>query len=120
MVSHPTCCSASLERCDRYDLLVGLEGFHLIAVARRACGLVLNIEPCDYLAGCPGCGVIIQGHRRVVVELIDAPWAGIPAWIRWHKRRWICREHTYQIATFIEQNPLNMCPRARLGTRAIR
>ena len=113
-VSHPTCCSASLERCDRYDLLVGLEGFHLIAVARRACGLVLNIEPCDYLAGCPGCGVIIQGHRRVVVELIDAPWAGIPAWIRWHKRRWIYREHTYQIATFIEQNH-SVCAQGAFG-----
>ena len=69
----------SLDRC---DLLVGLEGFHLIAVARRACGLVLNIEPYDCLAGCPGCGVIAQGHGRVVVEVIDTPWAGIPAWIR--------------------------------------
>ena len=110
-MSHPTCCSASLDRCDRCDLLVGLEGFHLIAVARRACGLVLNIEPYDCLAGCPGCGVIIQGHRRMVVEVIDAPWAGVPAQIRWHKRRWICREHTCQIVTFIEQNPLSVCPR---------
>ena len=91
-----------------------------MSVARTPDALVLDVESCNQLVGCPGCGVIIQGHRRVVVELIDAPWAGIPAWIRWHKRRWICREHTYQIATFIEQNPLNMCPRARLGTRAIR
>jgi len=34
-MSHPTCCcSASLDRCDRCDLLVGLEGFHLMSVAR--------------------------------------------------------------------------------------
>ena len=46
-VSHLTCYSASLERCDRYDLLVSLEDFHLIAVARHPCGLVLNIESCD-------------------------------------------------------------------------
>ena len=57
-MSHPTCCcSASLDRCDRCDLLVGLEGFHLVAVARRECGLVLDIESCDRCAGCPGCGL---------------------------------------------------------------
>ena len=48
----------SLDRCDRCGLLVDLEGFHLIAVARRECGLVLDIESCDHFAGCPGCGVI--------------------------------------------------------------
>ena len=79
-MSHPTCCcSVSLDRCDRCDLLVDLEGFHLIAVARRECGLVLDIESCDRCAGCPGCGVIAHGHGRVVVEVIDAPWSGVPA-----------------------------------------
>ena len=120
-MSHPTCCcSVSLDRCDRCDLLVDLEGFHLIAVARRECVLVLDIEACDHFAGCPGCGVSAQGHGRVVVEVIDAPWAGVPARIRWFKRRWICREHTCQIATFIEQNRSVCAPRARLGVRAIR
>ena len=57
-MSHPTCCcSVSLDRCDRRDLLVDLEGFHLVAVARRECGLVLDIESCDRCAGCPGCGL---------------------------------------------------------------
>ena len=55
-----------------------------------------------------------------MVEVIDAPWAGVPARIRWFKRRWICREHTCQIATFIEQNHSVCAPRARLGARAIR
>ena len=120
-MSHPTCCcSVSLDRCDRCDLLVGLEGFHLTGVARTSQALVLDIESCDCLAGCPGCGVIAQGHGRVVVEVIDAPWAGVPVRIRWHKRRWICREHTCQIATFTEQNHSVCAPRARLGARAIR
>ena len=84
-MSHPTCCcSVSLNRCDRCDLLVGLEGFHLVAAARREYGLMLDIESCDRRAGCPGCGVIAQGHGRVVVEVIDAPWAGVPTRIRWH------------------------------------
>ena len=84
-MSHPTCCcSVSLNRCDRCDLLVGLEGFHLVAAARRECSLALDRESCDRCAGCPGCGVIAQGHGRVVVEVIDAPWAGVPVRIRWH------------------------------------
>ena len=84
-MSHPTCCcSVSLDRCDRCDLLVGLEGFHLMSVARTPGALVLDVESCNQLAGCPGCGVIAQGHGRMVMEVIDAPWAGVPVRIRWH------------------------------------
>lgn len=35
--------------------VVELEGFHLVAVARRESGLVLDIESCDRCAGCLGC-----------------------------------------------------------------
>lgn len=83
-MSHLTCCSALLDRCDR---LVGLEGFHLAAVTRREYGLVLDIESCYHFAGCPGCGVIAQGHGHMAVEVIDAPRAGVPVRIRRHKRR---------------------------------
>ena len=120
-MSHPTCCcSVSLDRCDRCDLLVGLEGFHLMSVTRTPGALVLDVESCNQLAGCPGCGLIAQGHGRVVVEVIDAPWAGVPARIRWHKRRWICREHACQTVTFLEHDERVCAPRARLGARAIR
>ena len=33
----------------------------------------------------PWVWVIAQGHGRVVVEVIDAPWAGVPVRIRWFK-----------------------------------
>ena len=56
----------------------------------------------------------------MVVEVIDAPWAGVPVRIRWHKRRWICREHTCQTVTFLEHDERVCAPRARLGVRAIR
>ena len=56
----------------------------------------------------------------MVVEVIDAPWAGVPARIRWHKRRWICRERTCQTVTFLEHSEKVCAPRARLGVRAIR
>ena len=90
-----------------------------MGVARTPQALVLDVESCNQLVGCPGCGVIAQGHGRVVVEVIDAPWAGVPVRIRWHKRRWICRETACRIVTFIEQNHSVCAPRARLGVRAI-
>ena len=34
-------------------------------------------------------------------------------------RRWMCRERTCQIVTFIEQNHSVCAPRARLGVRVI-
>lgn len=114
------CCSVSLGRSGLCDLLVGLEGFHLMGVARTPDALVLDVESCDRCAGCPGCGVIAQGHGRVVVEVIDAPWAGILVRIRWHKRRWMCRERTCRIVSFIEHSHSVCAPRARLGVRAIR
>ena len=55
-----------------------------------------------------------------MVEVIDAPWAGVPARIRWFKRRWICREHACQTMTFLEHDERVCAPRARLGVRAIR
>ena len=45
-VSGPTCCCVSLDRC---DLLVGLEGFHLMSVARTPDTLVLDVESCNQL-----------------------------------------------------------------------
>ena len=66
---HPTCCcSVSLDRCGRCDLLVDLEDFHLMSVARTLQALVLDVESCNQLVGCPGCGVIAHGHGRVVVD----------------------------------------------------
>ena len=58
-MSHPTCYCwpASLDRCDRCDLLVNLEGFHLMSAARTLQALVLDIESCNQLVGCPSCGL---------------------------------------------------------------
>ena len=62
-VSGPTCCCVLLDRCDRCDLLVGLEGFHLMSVARTPGALVIDVESCNQLAGCPGCGVTCSRPR---------------------------------------------------------
>ena len=81
---------------------------------------MLSAGPCKEVVERDGCGIIGHGHGRMVVEVIDAPWAGVPAWIRWHKRRWICRERTCETVTFLECSEKVCAPRARLGVRAVR
>ena len=121
-MSHPACCcSELLGRCDRCDLLVDLEGFYLVAVARRECGLVLDRESCDRCAGRPGCGVTCSrsracgggGDRRA---LGPGSRQGSGGTIR----RWICCERTCRAMTFLEHSEKVCAPRARLVVRAIR
>ena len=91
-----------------------------MSVAHTPRVLMLDVESYQQPATYAGCRAMIQGHGRVVVKLIDPPWAGVPARIRWFKRRWICREHTCQTVTFLEHDERVCAPRARLGARAIR
>ena len=121
-MSPPTCCcSVSLGRCDRHDLLVDLEGFHPIIVVRTPNALVLDRESCDRCAGCPSCGVTCSrsrvrrggGDRRA---LGPGSLCGSGGTIR----RWICCERTCQTVTFLEHSEKACAPRARLGTREIR
>ncbi len=116
-MSHSTCCwPVSLDRCDRCDLLVDLEGFHLVAAARRECALVLDIDSCDRCAGYPGCGVNRSrsrargggGDRRA---LGPGSRQGSGGTIR----RWMCRERTCQTVTFLEHDERVCAPRAHLS-----
>lgn len=74
MLNSTCACPVALDRCDRCDLLLGLPGLHLISVDRARTGFLLEVESCDPVAGCPGCGVIAAGHGRIVTSMIDAPW----------------------------------------------
>ena len=42
-----------------------------MSVARTPQALVLDVESCNQLVGCPGCGVIAHGHGRVVVGRVQ-------------------------------------------------
>ena len=83
--NHSCVCPDALDRCGRYDLLLDFPSLHLVSVTKGCAGLVLEVESCDPVTGCPGCGVIATGHSRMVVEVIDAPWSGRPVRIRWRK-----------------------------------
>lgn len=111
MPNHSCVCSDALDRCDRCDVLLDFPRLHLVAVTQAPSGLVLEVESCDPVAGCPGCGVNATGHGSVMVEMIDAPWAGRPVRIRWRKLRWICPEGVCAVVSFVEQDPEVCAPR---------
>ena len=83
-MTEPTlCCRAAGGYCDRCDLLVGLDGLHVIAVERDDGGrLTVTVESAPAPMGCPTCGVVAHGHGRVEVRLVDAPAMGRPVRIR--------------------------------------
>ena len=120
-MSHPTCCSVSLDRCDRRDLPAALEGFPLVAAAQRECALMLDIESCDRCAGCPGCGLNRPrsracgsgGDRRALGQGSRQGSGGTI-------RRWMCRETTCQTVIFLGRSEKACAPRARLSVRATR
>ena len=118
-MNEPTlCCRTADEYCHRCDLLVGLDGMHVLVVEVEDSGLVVTVESADDPAGCTGCAVIAGGHGRLDVELIDAPAMGRPVRIVWRKRRWICREPDCEVGTFVEQNEQVAAPRTKLTARA--
>ena len=92
-----------------------------MSVARTPDALVLDVESCNQLAGCPGCGLNRTrprsygggGDRRA---LGPGSRQGSGGTIR----RRICREHACQTVTFLEHDERVCAPRARLGVRVIR
>lgn len=115
------CCRATGGYCDRCDLLVGLDGLHVIAAERGdGGGLVVTVESEPQPMGCPRCGVVAHGHGRVAVTLVDAPSAGRPVRVVWRKRRWVCPEPACPVGSFIEQDEQVARRRGLLTARACR
>jgi transposase len=118
----PTCCCLDLDGyCARCDLLVGLEGLHVTDVERDEQGsLTVTVESALGPMGCPSCGVLAHAHGRVLVRLVDAPWAGRPVTVLWRKRRWVCPEPACERRSFLEQDEQVARPRSLLTVRACR
>ena len=120
-MSEPTlCCRVSGGYCDRCDLLVGLNGLHVIGVERDdgRPGLTVTVESVPGPMGCLNCGVVAHAHGRVDVHLVDAPAMGRPVRIVRRKRRWVCPEPSCPSGSFVEQDERVAAPRATLTTRA--
>ena len=119
-MSEPTlCCSVLDGYCDRCDLLVGLEGLHVLAVERDPGGrLTATVESAPGTIGCRSCGVVAHAHGRVEVRLVDAPAMGRSVRIVWRKRRWVCPDRHCPVRSFVEHDENIAVPRAKLTVRA--
>ena len=122
MTEPTSCCAARCAitsvYCDNCDLLVGLEGLHVLDVAEVAEHLRVRVESPPGPMGCPTCGVVALSHGRREVELVDAPCFGRPVTLVWWKRTWTCPEPTCPVAVFTEQDDQVARPRCLLTTRA--
>jgi transposase len=124
-VSEPTACSAARchddsPYCSRCDLLVGLDGLHVLSVERDDDEGLLRIvveSPQDPM-GCHTCGVVAESHGRRNVHLVDAPCFDRPVQLIWRKRTWRCEEPSCPTKVFTEQVHHVAAPRALLTRRA--
>jgi transposase len=120
----PTACDRARPRseppcyCDRCDLLVGLDGFHVIGVDERGGIVHVVVETPAEPIGCGSCGVIAHSHGRRDVRLIDVPCFGRPVRLIWRKRTWRCAEEKCPAKSSTEQRADLAGPRALLTTRA--
>ncbi|WP_218851431.1 ISL3 family transposase [Nocardioides panaciterrulae] len=120
----PTACDRARPRsqrscyCDRCDLLVGLDGFHVIGVGEHAGAVRVVVETPPEPTGCRRCGVIAHSHGRRDVRLIDVPCFGRPVRLVWRKRTWRCGEEKCTARSFTEQREDLAGPRALLTVRA--
>jgi hypothetical protein len=121
----PTACARArsypdADDCDRCDLLVGLDGFHVIDVAegegRGGVSLPVVVESPPRQEGCRVCGVIVHRHGRRTVRLVDAPCMGRPVELVWRKRTWRCGESTCPTGGWTELEGDLARPRALLTT----
>ena len=103
-----TCCPAcptDHTYCANCDLLVGLDGLHVIDVTRTGRDvLVVTVESAPSVMGCPMCGVVAHSHGRRTVTLVDTPCFGKPTRVRWRKRTWECVEPSCPTRVFTEHN----------------
>ncbi|MCY7396134.1 MAG: transposase family protein, partial [Nocardioides sp.] len=98
-MSEPTACVRARScpdpfYCQRCDVLVGLDGFHVIEVAERGARLRVVVETPPVVEGCRVCGVVVHSHGRRDVRLVDVPCFGRPVELVWRKRTWRCEEPT--------------------------
>lgn len=121
MPDHTSCCRVPGGYCQRCDVLVGLDGLHVVGVEREDSGsLLVQVESRrPEVMGCPRCGVVVHAHGRQQVELIDAPCFTASVRLLWLKRRWRCPEPLCPVTSFMEQDPAIALPRGLLTTRAV-
>jgi transposase len=104
--------------CDRCDVLVGLDGLHVLAVERGVDRLTVTVESAPGRGGCRACGAVAASHGRRRVTLVDTPCFGRPVRVVWLKRTWRCAEPDCPAGVSTETHPEFAARRALLTVRA--
>jgi transposase len=100
-------------------LLLGLDGFRVLAVVEDGGELFVGVETTAAVVGCAGCGTRARSKGRRVVQLRDLAVAGRPVRLVWRKRRWRCVDPDCEVGSWSETHP-EAKPRACLTERARR
>jgi transposase len=104
---------------DAGAVLLGLDGFVLLAVDEHDGELELAIETVADLVGCPECAAVATAHGRREVRVRDLPNAGRPVTLVWIKRLWRCEQPLCPQRTWSETS-IELPARASLSARAAR
>lgn len=105
--------------CSRCDLLVGLDGVHVLEVRLAGEHLEVTVESEPGPVGCPDCGAVGVGHGRLEVRLVDIPSFGRAVTICWRKRRFVCPGAACERSTFVEDLPELASPRHATTARVV-
>jgi transposase len=101
------------------ELLVGLPDVTVLGVDDASRGpLRVHIETRGGSPACSGCGTRAWVKDRPVVELIDLPCFGRPAWLVWHKHRFICPNGTCAVGSWTGDEPAIAAARLVMTDRA--
>lgn len=114
-----TCPSGPGGYCANCDVLLDLDGLHVVAVDVGRPRLTATVESAPGLVGCPDCRAVAASHGRRVHTLIDAPAFGRPVRVRWRKRTWCCPVSACPVGVFTEQDE-QVAPARGLLTRRAR
>ncbi|MFK5635978.1 hypothetical protein [Ornithinimicrobium sp. LYQ103] len=94
-MDQPTACcrggqdaARDLSYCDNCDLLVGLDGYHVLDVARGQGGLVVRDGVVAGAGRVPDCGVRAASLGRREHPLVGISAFGTPVRLAWVKRTW--------------------------------
>jgi transposase len=86
------------------EVLLGLDGFRVLAVNESVDELVITIETDADLVGCARCGVRAEAQDRMPIAIRDLACFGRPARLVWNKRRWRCVEQACDAKTWTEHS----------------
>ena len=98
-------------------VLLGLDGFEVLAAADAGGELELLIETTADLVPCPGCCAVAKPKDRRATWVRDLPIGGRPVVLCWVKRIWCCPHPACAVKTWTDRHPA-IAPRAAVTERA--